>query len=450
MRFKTIRIGSGVFLGSSAAFALIVAAACSAGPPKKELTTVATSTSTGGTDAAGGNTSTNTTGAGGFLPTGSGGMGGSVIPCENPADDADFDKDGYTITAGDCNDCDANVNPGAVEAPTKKGEMPFDEDCDKEVDEQGDVVSCDDDLVVDEADPAVAAKAVGICKVSTGVKDWGLVSAKWVMPDGTLPPVDAQDATNFHLGHGVLTAFGNVVKVREGKRMLALSSGTARQPLDPGYKSPQGFSKDISSGHPVGFPKESPACPGTITGEPNDGAGIELELRAPTNAHGIGFEFDFFTYEWPNYVCSKFNDFFVALLEPFPPKQQDGNISFDAMGNPISVNNAFLDVCGCEGNPPSPCEAGGKFFNCALGNAELLGTGFGFDAGGSFAVDHGSTSWLSSQAPIPASGQKDSVIKLRWGVYDSGDGALDTTTLIDKFRWILEAGVPVVTEPVPR
>jgi hypothetical protein len=34
-------------------------------------------------------------------------------------------------------------------------------------------------------------------------------------------------------------------------------------------------------------------------------------------------------------------------------------------------------------------------------------------------------------------------------VYDSGDGVLDSTTLIDNFKWIAEAGVTVVTNPVP-
>ena len=39
-------------------------------------------------------------------------------------------------------------------------------------------------------------------------------------------------------------------------------------------------------------------------------------------------------------------------MEPYPQGQMDGNISFDELGNPISVNNAFLDVCGCPDGPP--------------------------------------------------------------------------------------------------
>jgi len=435
-------------LASCLVLGLGLAAACSASDPPTTLSTSSSST-TGGGGGAGGQdaaSSSASSGTGGFNPSGNGGGGSGPAPCDNPGPDEDFDQDGYTLNDGDCDDCDPNQNPGAIEAPTKKGDKAFDEDCDGTVDEQEPAVVCDDGLAVDEMDPKVAARAAGICKESSGSKDWGLVGAKWVLPDGA--PVPAGFEEEFHLGHGVLPKFGSVVKVREGAHLLALSSGTAREPDTVGYKSPSGFSKGYDSSHPFGFPKESPACPGTLTGEPHDGAALEVELRVPTNAHGLAFDFNFFTYEWPGFVCSQFNDFFVALLEPFPAKQLDGNISFDAMGNPISVNNAFLDVCGCKGNPPQPCEAGGKLFNCALGNSELLGTGFGFDAGG-FSDDHGATSWLTSQAPVTPSGKKSSVIKLRWGVYDSGDGVLDSTTLIDRFRWILKAGVPVATEPVP-
>jgi hypothetical protein len=170
--------------------------------------------------------------------------------------------------------------------------------------------------------------------------------------------------------------------------------------------------------------------------------GLEVVLVAPTNAKGFSFNFDFFTYEWPGFVCSMYNDFFVALLLPFPMGQTDGNISFDSMGNPVSVNNAFLEVCGCVTNPPNPCQAGGKMFPCSLGDMPLVGTGFGKDTAGS---DHGSTYWLETKAPVKPHQQ----ITVRWAVYDSGDGVLDTTTLVDNFQWIATAGtVTVGTTPV--
>jgi len=42
-----------------------------------------------------------------------------------------------------------------------------------------------------------------------------------------------------------------------------------------------------------------------------------------------------------------------------------------------------------------------------------------------------------------------SQIHLRFTVYDSGDGILDTTTLVDNFRWIATPGTTVMTNPTP-
>jgi len=276
--------------------------------------------------------------------------------------------------------------------------------------------------------------------MSNSVYEWGVVSAAWVMADGSPPPVGAE--ANFHLGHGLLTGFGPNNIVQRGARLLALSSGTARQPTDPGYQSVGGFNKGYQGQHPEGFPKESPACPGTFTGEPNDITALEVKIRVPLNAQGFSFDFNFFTYEWPGFICSQYNDFFVALLSPFPPGQTDGNVSFDSQGNPVSVNNAFLEVCGCPENPPLPCSAGGKSFPCPSGNIGLIGTGFGFDAGGG---DHAATDWLKTQAPVTPGSE----ITMRWAVYDSGDGSLDSTSLVDNWQWIAKPGTTVNTNPVP-
>lgn len=406
---------------------------------------------TGGTTASGG-----TAGSGGVAGQGQGGDGGigiggggpgsggggGGINCTPGGPDDDVDGDGYTPTQGDCEDCDPNRNPNAVEVPTEDGATAYDEDCDGLIDED-DSVLCDDGLAVDDEDPYSAARAMELCKTSADGVEWGVVAAEWVLADGTPPP--AGNLQNFHLGHGILSAFGFNVTTQAGVRMAALSSGTARQPTDIGYKDVGGFSKGYTCGHPQGFPKESPSCPGSITGQPNDATGLEVEIKPPSNAKGFSFDFKFYTYEWPGFVCSTYNDFFVALLEPFPAGQADGNIAFDKMGNPVSVNNAFIEVCGCEGNPPAPCFAGGKTFDCPLGDIDLLGTGFGFD-GCAFCQDHGGTGWLRTNAPIE---KPEDNIKVRFAVYDSGDGVLDTTTLIDNFRWIAKPGVTVGTDIVP-
>ncbi|MEZ4295027.1 MAG: choice-of-anchor L domain-containing protein [Polyangiaceae bacterium] len=382
-------------------------------------------------------------GDGGLFETGPSGSGGGIPNCNSGPDD-DADGDGFTPNTGDCNDCDKNVNPGAVEVIDDGmggagggGNVAVDEDCDGLIDDMDpDTQDCDAGLTVD-GNPLDGAKAIDLCKVAAGPSEWGVMEAHWVMADGSPPPGSA----NFDVGHGILSAFGPNVNVQRGQRMLGVSSGAARQPTDPGYQNVSGFSKGYSCTHPPGFPKESPSCGVAVTGGCFDSTGLELLIRAPTNANGFSFNFNFYTFEWPGYVCSQFNDFFTALLIPFPAGQSDGNITFDNLGNPVSVNNAFVEVCGCAGGPP--CTAGGKTFDCSLGTAGLIGTGFGSDL--AFGQDHGSTSWLLTQAPI-APGE---VFTIRFVAYDSGDGVLDSTSLIDNFKWIAEPGTQVGTTPIP-
>ena len=407
----------------------------------------------GGAGSASTTTTTATGGSGGAAGGGIGGLGGigggvgggsgGVINCVPAGPDDDVDGDGFTPAQGDCEDCDPDRNPNSIEVVTDPGGTPYDEDCDGETDED-DTVLCDAAIAVDDLDPYSAVRAIELCKTAADDKDWGVVSAQWTLADGTAPPQGILQA--FHLGHGMLSGFGPNVTMQAGDRMLALSSGTARQPNDPGFKDVGGFAKNYTCAQPIGFPKESPACPNVTTGEPNDSAGLLVEIRPPSNATGFSFDFKFYTYEWPGFVCSSYNDFFIALLTPFPNGQMDGNIAYDKMGNPVSVNNAFIEACGCPGNPPVPCEAGGKTFECPLGDIELLGTGFGFDAGG-FGQDHGATGWLRTNAPIENKGQ---AITVQFAVYDSSDGVLDTTTLIDNWRWLASPGVTVGTDIIPK
>src|SRR5258705_445266 len=73
-----------------------------------------------------------------------------------------------------------------------------------------------------------------------------------------------------------------------------------------------------------------------------DAAGITLKIKVPNNAKGFSFDFDFWSGEWPEWVCTTFNDSFVAWLTSaaFSGKAGDFNISYDTNNNPINVNNA--------------------------------------------------------------------------------------------------------------
>ena len=340
-----------------------------------------------------------------------------------PGPEDDADGDGFTIRGGDCNDCDPNVNPGAIEviATGPGAPAPADEDCDGLVDNTPE--SCDGALTLDSGSADDAAAALELCKRATG-SSWGLKSAKWVLADGSPPPTTAKSLANFHLGHGILPTFGNYTKAQAGSRLLVLSTGTARRPSDPGYHSVTGgFDKGYGSPSPPGFPKAAPACPGVVTGAPRDAAGLEVTLRVPTNARTLRFSFNFYTTEWPTYICQKFNDAFLALLTPPPPDKRDGNVSFDPAGNPIGVNNALVDACGCVGGPP--CKAGGRFYDCSLGTSLLIGNGFSQNA---------ATGWLKSETPVTPG----SDITLRWVIYDSQDGLLDSSVVLDDVGWTAE------------
>lgn len=372
-------------------------------------------------------------GAGGFaIPTsGAGGAECGAFPYE------DMDGDGFTPAEGDCDDCDPLVGPNSIEVATNPGDPPIDEDCDGAIDNVAG--PCDAALAIDDKNPLSAARAVDLCKVSAGPSDWGILQAKFVLPDGS-PALAA--GSSFDLGHGILVKFGQVVHSQGGARMLALSSGTARQPTDPGYQSVNGFDKGYSCNHPQGFPKQSPACPGVTSGTPRDGIALEVTMRAPQNAAGFSFDFNFFTMEWPQFVCSSFNDVFSALLAPAPPGQADGNITYDPQGNVVTVNNVFMEACACPGGPP--CLAGGKTFSCSLGAQSLVGTGFENDG----ISTHAATHWLTTTAPAAPG----ALLTIRWTVHDSGDAVLDTTTLVDRWQWITGSDAPevvTVRKPMP-
>lgn len=342
--------------------------------------------------------------------------------CSDP--EADFDGDGYTINQGDCNDCDPNVNPGAFDRVGGG----VDEDCDGTVDNEP--AQCDQSLDIASVDAMHGARAIGLCRTvdpnATGKnKTWGVLATRYVKVDGS-PGMNPSS-------HGLLPGFGVVVPY-EGATILALSSGTARAPNQPGYQAPSGADMGTTGMPPAGYPKESPACPGVITGNCYDPAALQIEIRVPTNAHAFSFKFNFYTYEFPEYICSAYNDFFVTMMNPTPAGLSDGNISFDPDENPISVNSSLLQVC-------EPQTAGGKTYPCPLGPDLLSGTGFDQDG---TTKHHAATGWLQTTAPVAPG----SVITLRFAIWDSGDAILDSTVLVDDFQWSVQPVSKVETVPV--
>ncbi|WP_437801893.1 choice-of-anchor L domain-containing protein [Sorangium sp. So ce693] len=369
----------------------------------------------------GGATSATTAEAGADGATGATGswadFGDGGAPTEDGAS-PDEDGDGFTVEDGDCNDGDPNVNPGAVEVvitePDQSGAVPepVDEDCDGVIDNAP--TACDRNIAPADFDAIHGAHAIDLCaKASPGDRKWGVLSAQYVRGDGS--PAAPSPAV------GVLDSFGPNVRPQGGTRLLVLSSGRARIAQWPGACNADSCKNYGSGTAPPGFPQDNPAC--SPSANINDDIALELVIRTPTNATGYEFAFKFYTFEYPEFVCDAFNDQFVALATPAPPGSLNGNLSFDSVGNPVSVNISFFEVC--EG--------------CPLGTDELEGTGFGL------WNDAGATGWLRTQAPVTGGEE----LKLRFMIFDTGDDRLDSTALVDGFKWVANGGtVPLETAPV--
>lgn len=345
----------------------------------------------------------------------------------------DNDQDGYTEEQGDCNDCDSSVNPDAVEGPAFGIDgfplpPPADENCDGNIDEP--TGNCDDALALASEDPFDAVRAIGLCS--------HVVSAQWVLADGGEIPTDPQKRAAFHLGHGILSQFGANNSPSEGKKMLMLSSGTARNTGDPGFVY-RSFDKQYTSNSPYG---STPVltCGDIPTGLAHDAAAVEFEIKMPSNARGFSFDYHFFTYAWSDHYCGNGADFFVARVSPFPPFGHEGNIAFDSLANLVSSNSDAWYGCACPGNPMGPCNVGGKQFYCSYGDAPLLGTSFASDVANP-GWSHASTGWLRTGVGNLVPG---STMRIRLATYDTTDGLLDSSTLIDNWQWRLPPEAPCV------
>ena len=428
-------------LGLASAIAL--AAACSAVNNGSTFGSGGTSSGNGGGGTIG-TTGGGNNGQGGIDVIGGGGgktTGTGTVCAHGP--DEDGDADGFTGAQGDCNDCDPNVNPGAVDALVETDAGPgqvFDNNCDGKAELPQ---PCDDNLALESPDAMAGAQAIELCQVAgANDKKWGVLSAKYVRADGS--PVNAGKQV------GLLDGFGPNVHVQGGKRMLVLSSGYARTPGQPGACDSESCTSTTNGNAPPGFPQDVPNCAGEKT--INDDIGLDVTLRAPTNATGYRFLFKFQSFEFPEWVCTSYNDQFIALVNPAPQGSINGNISFDSASNPVSVNIAFFDAC-----DPSTASTFGEVcqFNggncpgmpnpyCPSGPKELVGTGFddGFGAGG----DAGATSWLMTESPVKGGDQ----FSIRFAIWDTGDQNLDSTVLVDSFEWVANGGtVAIGTNPIP-
>jgi hypothetical protein len=415
--------------------------------------------------------------------TGFGECVGEVVPgptdiCGNKLDDdcdatvdedPDADKDGWTVCGGDC--CDAIgpdclnpelVNPGAFDV---MGNM-VDDDCDSNKDNV--LPACDAGLPSGSADPLEYAKAIDLCQFTVENppqkdKKWGVISGLFSRSNGAGNPAG--------VARSIRPGFGANVTPKANATLAVLSTGNAADSNDqnPAFAAFQG-GKDLGTDAAVpndwltlngnNFPNVA-GCPepqGGNTG--NDTIQLKLRIRVPTNALSFSTKIYFFSSEYPEWVCSAFNDFFVTLVDSTGAgNPADKNIAVykDAQNKlfPVGVNlvktaNGLFTQCK---NGPTGCGGGavaGNYNGC-VGNTELVGTGFDpLNPAPQFQGDPGycgasnqvggGTGWLKMAGNV----KPGETMELRFTIWDTGDGFYDSVVLLDDFQWSVQASQPGV------
>ncbi len=371
-----------------------------------------------------------------------------------PDDDSDYDGDGWTHCGGDCCDsihdrCDrpAFVNPGAYDYPNS-----VDDDCDGHVDNAPNQ-RCSNVSMTSNVSANRLLNAMDLCQFTTpDSENWGVLNATLSLADGTNRPDPMQMS--------VLTSFGSLVTPRANDTLAVLSSGRARGVNDPGHEPGDTSYSSWESG--VNAParytavhsslQTASACP---TADPltQDSVLLRMKMRVPTNAQGFQYQFRFFSFEYPVYLCTQYNDFFLALLDSRHDMiPEDGNISFDRAGNPVTINSAFFTSCeslqcadpeifsiqqgpdanhdGCVDSltcntDTNYCE--GPYGACPDGPEDVRAFTESNNVGGG-------TSWLITTAPVVPG----EIITLDFHIWDTTDSLLDSTVILDNFQWRFE------------
>ncbi len=358
---------------------------------------------------------------------------------------------------GSCTFCgDAAPSPGDGAAPCIPDPGNYDipgNGCDDDGDGKVDNAPACDSSLPQGGTAMQIAQAMGLCQ-QADTTHWGVVSAALTQGVGNTTAPDAHQSS-------ILGAFGNSIKPREGAAFGVLSSGYAlamdscpanqRFPNTTGTQFKFGCKMTGQGAAPSGFPKSATGCPSQQGSAVNDVADLHLVIKVPKNANGIAFDFDFGSGEWPEYVCSPFNDAFIAYLKSaaFNSGNAD-NISFDAKNNPVSVNNGFFSECSPTGAKTGCApQATAGTASCTNGTNDLMGTGF-YDlddsqnpyACNSSETGGGMTGWLTTQAPV-APGETITIDLMVW---DTGDQYYDSSVILDNWQWKPD---PVTVQTTP-
>jgi hypothetical protein len=373
---------------------------------------------------------------------------------ENP----DLDQDGWGACNNDC--CDqispdcitpAVVNPGAFEVA---GDM-VDNNCDGQIDNA--LPLCDQNLASNDANPLNYARAIDLCQFTTenpplAQKVWGVISGNFFLASGAgIPSANSRS---------IRPQFGTNVLPQAGQRLALLSSGNASYPgqVNPAYIAWQtGSNTGTQSGAPADwlaangnqFPN-APNCPGAGSTTAYNPIMLKLRVRVPTNANSFSTKMFFDSAEYPEYVCTSFNDLVVTLVDSTDNgNPADKNIAvYTTMNNqkyPIGVNlvKAAAGLFSqCTNGQISQCGVPSNYNGCT-GTNLLTGTGFNVAAAacGYNGNTGGGTGWLTMSGNVTPG----ETMEIRFIIFDIADGVWDSLVLFDNWQWSVQAAQPGVT-----
>ena len=382
-----------------------------------------------------------------------GGPAPLACPCETPTTTTtippfDVDGDGWTPADGDC--CDTPSDGCTVPALVNPGAFDFagddiDDDCDGTADNGGE--PCDAGLVSDSNDATDYAAALDLCSLTTespselAQKRYGLIAATLSLASGTGSPAAVSRA--------IRPGFGGVA-VQQGSSMVVLSTGSAASPsqVNPGFVAFEpGNSTGTSSAVPAdwlaanaGSIPTAPGCPAITDTTAHDPVMLTLRVRVPTNAQSFRLVGNFLTAEFPEWVCSAFNDQLVVLVDstaatnpadknlavyesPIGAYPLGGNLAYGDTGLFGQCRNGIIACGGALESSITTC----------IATTELAGSGLDLPASGCQADDTvgGGTGWLTiSGNVVPGE-----VMVLRIAIWDSGDSAYDSLVILDNLQW---------------
>ena len=363
------------------------------------------------------------------------------------------DGDGFAIADGDCDDTNPMVNPAAFDFVGNG----LDDDCNGTIDTPR--VICDGGLASDSSAPTSYANALDLCSTAIespppNLRTWGVISGAFTLASNA--------GTPSAVGHSIRPIFGTSNTTRFGNAMTVFSTGTAAAPgnTNPSHVAFQtGDSLGSTSVLPAdwlaangGTEPSAPGCPAAADSLGRDSTMLRLRIRVPANAQSFSLSAKHFNVDYPEFVCSPFNDYFIVLLDSgfsgAPANPADKNLaavaniagSYPVGANLASGTSGLVRDCL---NGPTGCAGGalaGSYASCA-GTSGLAATGMDVLNPPSFVPDPGwcgasnmagaGTAWLSVRGNVVPG----EVIEIRIALWDTSDGLYDSSALLDNFRW---------------